>query len=92
MSSYSFKDKLKKYVFGRTLARVLRSQIWTFCFLFIYIVTNNLILDEQPRKMEELKWNMINNNNNNNNNRTVYSGIFRNIQQYSAMCRDIEDH
>ena len=27
MSSYSFKDKLKKYVFGRTLARVLRSQI-----------------------------------------------------------------
>ena len=26
----------------------------------------NLILDKQPCKMEELKWNMINNNNNNN--------------------------
>ena len=30
---------------------------------FIYIVINNLILDEQPCKIEELKWNMINNNN-----------------------------
>ena len=27
MSSYSFKDKLKKYMFDRTLARVLSSQI-----------------------------------------------------------------
>ena len=27
MSSYSFKDKLKKYIFDRTLARILSSQI-----------------------------------------------------------------
>ena len=27
MSSYSFKDKLKKYMFDRTLARALSSQI-----------------------------------------------------------------
>ena len=27
MSSYSFKDKLKKYMFDRTLARTLSSQI-----------------------------------------------------------------
>ena len=34
MSSYSFKDNLKKYMFERTLARVLSSQILTFCFVF----------------------------------------------------------
>ena len=37
MSSYSFNDKLKKYMFGRTLARDLSSQIYTFCFVcYIY--------------------------------------------------------
>ena len=35
MWSYSFNGKLKKYMFNRTLARVLlNSQIWTFCFVF----------------------------------------------------------
>ena len=34
MSSYSFKDNLKKYMFNRTLERVLSPQIWTFCFVF----------------------------------------------------------
>ena len=34
MSSYSFKDKLKKYMFDRTFARDLSSQIRTFCFVF----------------------------------------------------------
>ena len=42
LPSYSFKDKLKKYMFDRTLARVLSSQIVTFCFVFyIYIVIND---------------------------------------------------
>ena len=42
MWSYSFKDKLKKYMFERTLARALSSQIWAFCFvIYIYIVVNN---------------------------------------------------
>ena len=36
MSSYSFKDRFKKYMFDRTLARPLSSQIQTFCFV-IYI-------------------------------------------------------
>ena len=40
--SYSFKDKLKKYMFDRTLARALSSRIGTFCFVFLtYIVINN---------------------------------------------------
>ena len=34
MSSDSFKDKLKKYMFDRTFGRVLNSQIWTFYFVF----------------------------------------------------------
>ena len=50
-------------MFDRTLARVLSSQIVTFCFVFyIYIVINDyFILEEQPCKMDELKWNKINN-------------------------------
>ena len=43
-------------MFDRTFARALSSQIWTFCFVI------NLILDEQPYKMEDLKWNTIDNN------------------------------
>ena len=64
MSSHSYKDK-EIYVWQN-------SSFEHFVLFFIHIVINNLISDEQPCKMEQLKWNLINNNksndNNNNNN------------------------
>ena len=55
---------------GRTLPNVLIyvHKFEHFVLFFIYIVINNLIFDEQPCKMEQLKWNLINNNKSNDNN------------------------
>ena len=40
MLSYSFKDKLKKQMFGITFARALISQFEHFALFFIYTVTD----------------------------------------------------
>ena len=63
-------------MFDRTLPRVLIyvHKFEHFVLFFIHIVINNLISDEQPCKMEQLKWNLINNNKSNDNNNNNNNG------------------